>query len=47
MTDSRLGLPNPSLECSTCGAGAKDLEPSDGVSFLEKKGCEGVNGHVT
>lgn len=29
VTDSRLGLPNPSLQCSTCGA--MDLKSCEGV----------------
>lgn len=32
VTDSRLGLPNPSSQCSTCGA--KDLKCCEG-KFLE------------
>ncbi|PON67609.1 DNA-directed RNA pol I, largest subunit [Trema orientale] len=44
VTDSRLGLPNPSLECFTCGA--KDPKSFEGVSYQEKKCCEGHYGHI-
>ncbi|KAF4369512.1 hypothetical protein F8388_019381 [Cannabis sativa] len=44
VTDSRMGLPNLSLECTTCGA--QNLRRREGVPYQENKSCEGHFGHI-
>ncbi|XP_062074186.1 DNA-directed RNA polymerase IV subunit 1 isoform X2 [Humulus lupulus] len=46
VTDSRMGLPNLSLECSTCGAQNSRRRQGEFVPYQESKSCEGHFGHI-